>query len=74
MSHKDTEILYRHFASDHNLDQDFKFQVFSTNIVSYRHRLENDLILILNTRSPFGLNTMSDLYINNFEPYSNSRK
>lgn len=74
MSHKDTEILYRHFASDHNLDQDFKFQVFSTNFVSYRHRLENDLILILNTRSPFGLNTMSDLYINNFEPYSNSLK
>ncbi len=33
MSHKDTEILYRHFASDHNPDQDFKFQVFSTNIV-----------------------------------------
>jgi hypothetical protein len=70
-SNKDTEILYRHFASNHNLEQDFKFQVFSTNVISYRHRLENDLILILNTRSPLGLNTVSDLYINNFEPYLN---
>ena len=68
-THKDTEILYRHFALNHNLAEDFSFQIFAINVLHYRIRLENDLILILNTRSPNGLNTQSDLNIFNFEPY-----
>ena len=65
---KDSEILYRHFASKHNLESDFSFQVFATDVIYYRLRLENDLILILNTRNPLGLNTNSDLNLFNFEP------
>ena len=68
-SSKDSEILYRHFAFEHNLETDFSFQVFATNVIYYRLRLENDLILILNTRTPLGLNTNSDLNLFNFEPY-----
>lgn len=68
-THKDTEILYRHFAVNHNLETDFSFQIFLTNVLYYRLRLENDLILILNTRSPLGLNTMSNLNLYNFESY-----
>ena len=66
---KDSEVLYRHFAIDHDINLDFSFQVFVTNLCIYRLRLENDMILILNTRSPFGLNTMSILNVHNFEPY-----
>jgi len=68
LSNKDSEILYIHFASKNNLEQqDFRFQFFSTNIISYRHRLKNDLILILKTCSSRGLNNISDLFINYFK-------
>jgi len=65
LSNKDSEILYIHLTLNNNLEQqDFKFQFFSTNIISYRHRLKNDLILILKTCSSQGLNSISDLFIN----------
>ena len=67
--HGDTQILYRHFSVNHNLEKDFSFQIFISNIIHYRLRLENDLILILNTCSPFGFNTMTNLKLYNFETY-----
>ena len=39
-THKDTEILYRHFALNHNLAEDFSFQIFAINVLHYRINFE----------------------------------
>ena len=53
----DQKILYNHFSSNHKLSHDLSFQVFISNIHSYRERLESDLIYIFNTCHPNGLNS-----------------
>jgi hypothetical protein len=56
-----SSILYSHFASNHCIESDFKFQVFLKDVIFFRLRLESDLILVFNTISPNGLNmTISD--------------
>jgi hypothetical protein len=55
-SKKDCYHLYNHFSSDHDLGKDFNFQVFVTDFIFYRLRMETDLIFCLNTQFPSGLN------------------
>ena len=50
--------LYKHFMINHNLQEDFSFQVFISNCKYFRLRLETDLILIFNTCIPQGLNSI----------------
>jgi hypothetical protein len=66
---KDSEILYRHFNSNGCTLNNFKFQVFISNIVNYRLRLESDLMYIFNTVYPFGLNTQTIEYTYYCETY-----
>jgi len=51
-----SSLIYSHFASNHSIESDFKFQIFLKDIIFYRLRLETDLILIFDTLSPNGLN------------------
>ena len=60
-SDKDQTYLYNHFSdTSHNLDFDFRFQVFVTNFNFFRLRMETDLIHIFNSQHPNGLNTCTN--------------
>ena len=43
---------------DHNLQEDFSFQVYISKCKYYRLRLESDLIIMFNTLKPNGLNSI----------------
>ena len=64
----DSIHLYNHFALNHSLD-DFRFQIFISNINNYRLRLETDLIYIFNSIYPHGLNSKTSFRLESFEPY-----
>jgi hypothetical protein len=49
-------ILYKHFSKNHNLESDFRFQIFINNCIVFRLRLETDLMHLFNTVFPSGLN------------------
>ena len=66
---KDCYLLYKHFIFNHNINNDFKFQVFTKNFVNYRNRLETDLMTIFNTHHPNGLNTISSHSLYSLENY-----
>ena len=66
----DSYLLYKHFVFNHNINLDFKFQIFTKNFVFYRNRLETDLMTVFNTFYPNGLNTISSTRINSLENYS----
>ena len=57
-----------HFNSDCTL-KDFSFQIFITNCINYRLRLEDDLQLILETKDPFGLNEFINKKIKSLDNY-----
>lgn len=65
-----SSLLYKHFAFDHNISQDLRFQVFINNIVKFRLRLETDLMFIFNSIQPFGLNLAPSHKLNNLENYN----
>ena len=53
----DSVHLYKHFMSDdHNIEDHFRFQIFMSDIIEYRLRLETDLMYIFDTVYPNGLN------------------
>ena len=68
-SHFQNRYIYNHFSNNHNLEQDFQFQIFASNIYNYRERLENDLIRLFNTKYPSGLNEMVSNYIQSLDSY-----
>lgn len=50
--------LYKHFSnSDHNINNDVRFQIFISDCILFRLRLETDLIFLFNTLYPNGLNS-----------------
>jgi hypothetical protein len=51
----ESSLVYKHFSINHDLS-DFEFQVFVSNCSYFILRLESDLICILNTLNPNGLN------------------
>lgn len=63
-------LLYNHFAFNHNLESDLRFQIFSTNIINFRLRLETDLMYLLNTIHPNGLNSGPPFKLNTIENYN----
>jgi hypothetical protein len=52
----DQDVALHFNKPDHDKTRDFSFQIFITNIINYRLRLEKDLIKILRTREPDGIN------------------
>ena len=68
-SHFQSRYIYKHFASDHILERDFKFQIFASDIFDHRIRLENDLIRLFNTKFPNGLNDKVSNYIKSLDSY-----
>ena len=66
----DSYILYKHFIFNHNINLDFKFQVFVKDFIFYRNRLETDLMIIFDTIYPNGLNTMNSYNLKSIENYS----
>ena len=66
---KDCYILYKHFVFNHNVNQDFKFQVFTKNFIYFRNRLETDLMTIFNTYHPNGLNSIASNTLYSLENY-----
>ena len=67
----DSYILYKHFVFNHNINHDFKFQIFVKDFIFYRNRLETDLMTVFNTFHPNGLNTISSSNLKSLENYSN---
>ena len=63
------KLLYEHFSSDHNLEEDLRFQIFASNIIEFRKRLETDLMYVLNTLHPSGLNSASSFVLNSIKNY-----
>ena len=63
------KLLYHHFAHEHDLDVDLCFQIFVSNFTDFRKRLETDLIYVLNTIQPTGLNTSLSFLRNCIENY-----
>ena len=60
---KDCVYLYDHFRKeDHNIDNNFRFQVFTVDMISYITRMETDMMYIFNTLHPYGFNTSSIKY------------
>ena len=69
-SDKDQTYLYNHFSDpNHNLDLDFKFQVFVSNFSFHRLRMETDLIYLFNTQYPKGLNTCTNQNLQQLTTY-----
>jgi hypothetical protein len=62
IQHGDYHVPIHFNSSDHNVN-DFSFQVFIQNIDEKRIRLETDLITILNSVFPHGLNIKSNNYL-----------
>ena len=65
----ESSFIYSHFLFDHNLGEDFKFQVFVNKFTIFRLRLETDLIFIFNTMNPNGLNSMRSYKLASLEEY-----
>ncbi len=65
----ESSFIYSHFLFDHDLEEDFKFQVFVNNFTIFRLRLETDLIFIFNTMNPNGLNSMRSYKLASLEQY-----
>ena len=63
------KLLYHHFAHDHDLDVDLRFQIFVSNFTDFRKRLETDLMYVLNTIQPTGLNSSPSFLLNCIENY-----
>ena len=72
LNSKDSVHLYNHFRKeDHNLKDHFRFQIYIKNIISYRLRMETDLIYIFNSLYPNGLNnsvSKNNLYLQSYRP------
>lgn len=68
-SHFQSRHIYSHFSLNHTLCDDFSFQVFASKIFTDRLRLENDLIKILKTQFPHGLNDKVSNYVNTLNSY-----
>ena len=64
------KILYNHFAFNHEIESDLKFQIFATNLTTFRKRLETVLMYLLNSIHPNGLNHGPSFTINTIENYS----
>ena len=63
------KLLYEHFSIDHDLEEDLRFQIFASNIVEFRKRFETDLMNVLNTLHPSGLNSASSFVLNSIKNY-----
>ena len=63
------KILYNHFALNHNIESDLTFQIFATNLITFRKRLETDLMLLFNSIYPNGLNSSTSFVLNTIDNY-----
>ena len=63
------KLLYNHFAQNHVLEDDLRFQIFGCDFISLRKRLESDLIFVLNTLQPNGLNSSTSFLLNCIDNY-----
>ena len=63
------KLLYHHFAHDHDLDVDLRFQIFVSNFTDFRKRLETDLMDVLNSIQPTGLSSSPSFLLNCIENY-----
>ena len=66
---EDCKILYKHFSLHKDLSN-FSFQVFIDNCITYRTRLESDLMILLDTINPNGLNANKSINLKYLENYN----
>jgi hypothetical protein len=59
-----------HFNSIRCNINHFSFQIFVTDCIKYRLRLEDDLMIILNTKDPNGLNEQNNRKIESLVKYN----
>lgn len=65
----ESSLVYSHFLFNHDLEKDFKFQVFVNNVKIFLLRMETDLMFIFNTMSPFGLNSSKSYKLKSLDLY-----
>ena len=65
-----TKVASHFNLENHNIS-DISFQIFINNFIVYRTRLEEDLIILLNTREPLGMNKDEKRKIRSLVTYSN---
>ena len=68
-NNKEQIHFYSHFQKHIDYENCISFQIFVADIHTNRLRLENDLILLLNTIYPHGLNTLYNHFLDNFKTY-----
>ena len=67
----ESSLIYSHFLYNHDLNNDFRFQVFVTNFLFFCLRLETDFILLFKTMTPHGLNSIKSFNLRSLESYVN---
>ena len=65
----DSFFIYKHFSSNHDIDLDFCFQIFIKDLFHFRERLESDLIYILDSLYPNGLNSKNNYKLKSLNNY-----